>query len=361
MASPFVDPFLFALAIVKVLFTILFCYAIGSFSPSHFLGRLKGVELRKHGTKNLGTSNALFILGKAAAMITLLVDVGKGAAAVAIALIFGLPSWAVYLCALAAILGHVFPFYLRFKGGKGVATCIGVALALTVMAWSPIIQDLPFQNSVVLFLVAYITIMMCWRTITYKKPEVKPVRKLIRLAGLLFPLVYFWWGREAGLWTTGTALALALSLDAIRLTNKQFNMAVLKRLSFFAKKKEEHTISTTTALLISLLASIALFDSTIVLVTSAMFIVSDAVAEIFGKSYGKHSLVGEKTVEGTAAGLAANVLLCFVLYNFLSVNLSFLLGASVLVTAGEAVSGKVDDNLTTILVASFILQTIARG
>ena len=338
---------------LRSIFLLLLCYAIGSFSPSHLLGKLKGIELRKHGTKNLGTTNVLFTLGKSEALLTLLIDVGKGAAAVAIGIIADLPPLAVYACALAAVLGHIFPFYLHFRGGKGVATAIGAALGLTIIS-SP--EYTPFVGIAVLILISYAIGMMVYRTIKHKQPDIKPIRKLIRLCGIMFPLAYFWYGRDTVLWLTGSFLFLFGIIDVLRLSSTALNRGIFKALSFFVKEKETKTISTTTALLISLTASIYLFDKTTVLITSVLFIVSDAVAEIYGKSYGKHKLFHEKTMEGTAAGLAANLLLSMPLFLLLDTTIAAMLIASIAVSAIELLSFKIDDNLTTIFIAGYLVQ-----
>jgi len=86
---------------------------------------------RQHGSGNIGATNVLRTTGKAVGLLTLLADIGKGALPVMLALYFA-DETAVALAALAAFLGHVFPVYLRFRGGKGVATMFGVMLP-----WQP--------------------------------------------------------------------------------------------------------------------------------------------------------------------------------------------------------------------------------
>ncbi|MBI1970333.1 glycerol-3-phosphate acyltransferase [Candidatus Woesearchaeota archaeon] len=332
---------------------VIIAYLLGSLSPSHLFGRWKGIDLRQVGTKNLGTTNVLFQFGKLPALFTLLLDAGKGALAVWVAWKWDGTPIILYFCAIASILGHIFPIYLHFRGGKGVATSIGAALGLTMAS---IIQYLPFVGVAVLVLISYAISMMVYRTIKHKQPDVKPIRKLIRLCGIVFPLVYFWHGRDTALWVTGPILLLFGLIDVLRLSNTALNKSIFKAVSFFVKEKETKTISTTTALLISLTASIYLFDKTIVLITSVLFIVSDAVAEIYGKSYGKHRLFHEKTVEGTTAGLAANFLLSMPLFLLLDTTATTLLIASIAVSAAELLSYKLDDNLTTIFIASFVIK-----
>ena len=105
-------------------------YLLGSIPFGLFFAWVSGAgDVRKLGSGNIGATNVLRTGKKWAAAATLFCDAAKGAAAVLIALRF-LPQGAEIFAALAAILGHVFPVWLRFKGGKGVATFLGISLAL---------------------------------------------------------------------------------------------------------------------------------------------------------------------------------------------------------------------------------------
>ena len=108
---------------------IVISYAIGNLNPSIIQAKIAGVDIRKEGSGNPGTTNTLRVLGKKAAVITLLVDIGKGVLAVVIAgRLFGLLG-AETAC-VAVFLGHVYPVFFGFKGGKGVATAFGALAAL---------------------------------------------------------------------------------------------------------------------------------------------------------------------------------------------------------------------------------------
>lgn len=105
-------------------------YLLGSISPSYFLGKNKGVDLKNVGQKNLGTTNAFMMLGKSSGIIVMVVDFMKGFLAVKLAqLLFPGFSIAGVTSGAAAVLGHIFPFYLKFRGGKGLATLGGLILA----------------------------------------------------------------------------------------------------------------------------------------------------------------------------------------------------------------------------------------
>jgi glycerol-3-phosphate acyltransferase PlsY len=109
-------------------------YLAGSFPTSFLGGKLAGIDLREHGSKNLGATNVYRVLGLKYAVPVGLIDVAKGAIPVALASrAAGDRAWLPLMVGCAAILGHVFSAFLRFRGGKGVATAAGVVLALASM------------------------------------------------------------------------------------------------------------------------------------------------------------------------------------------------------------------------------------
>ena len=105
-------------------------YLLGSIPFAYLAGRLKGVDLRKVGSGNTGGTNAIRVLGARYGVPVILLDIGKGAAAVLIAGQFG-GATAQVLAAFGAVIGHAFPIFLRFQGGKAVAVGAGAMLALT--------------------------------------------------------------------------------------------------------------------------------------------------------------------------------------------------------------------------------------
>jgi glycerol-3-phosphate acyltransferase PlsY len=112
---------------------LLIGYLLGSVPFSYLAGRLRGVDLRQHGSGNLGASNTYRVLGASYAVPVLVLDIGKGAAAVLLAgwLSGGKPGLWGSAAALGAIVGHIWSVFLAFRGGKGVATAAGAFLALT--------------------------------------------------------------------------------------------------------------------------------------------------------------------------------------------------------------------------------------
>ena len=106
-------------------------YLLGSFSFGLFVARWNGqTDLRGSGSGNIGATNVARTMGRMPALLTLLGDSAKGCAAVLLAQWAGDSLTATALAALAAVLGHMFPVYYRFRGGKGVATSLGVMTPL---------------------------------------------------------------------------------------------------------------------------------------------------------------------------------------------------------------------------------------
>ena len=104
-------------------------YLFGSIPFGYLAGRLRGIDIRTVGSKNVGATNVFRTLGKGMGIGVMVLDIGKGVAAVVIAKwLIGNP-WPL-VAATAAVAGHVFPVWLRFRGGKGVATGAGVVVGL---------------------------------------------------------------------------------------------------------------------------------------------------------------------------------------------------------------------------------------
>ena len=110
---------------------ILCAYLIGTSSMSYYISKIKGVDIQKKGSKNLGASNAMVVLGWKYGVLVGIHDIGKSALAVFLAqLIFPELPYIGAVAGISSVLGHIFPFYLKFKGGKGFASYIGMTLAL---------------------------------------------------------------------------------------------------------------------------------------------------------------------------------------------------------------------------------------
>lgn len=172
-------------------FRILVAYLLGSVIGSLIVGKFYGnVDIRNSGSGNPGSTNALRTQGKIFALWVMLIDVGKGILAAGIVPYLPLThaavlplAWTAALCGAAAIIGHVFPVFFRFHGGKGAATFLGVLLML---AWPGLIVALGVWV-LVLVLSGYVslsTILAVWSV---------PVYALIMTGGG-FHAPLFWFG-----------------------------------------------------------------------------------------------------------------------------------------------------------------------
>ncbi len=162
----------------KIILCAISAYLIGSINPAYIIGRLRGVDIRTGGSKNAGASNALLLLGKLAAVFSAVFDIMKAAGAVWLApVIFkGVPLVAE-IAGVAAIIGHIYPIYMNFRGGKGTACLGGVLLAID---WRLLLILLATEIVVVL-----VTDYLCMMPIT---------------AAALIPVLYGMLGSDGANW-----------------------------------------------------------------------------------------------------------------------------------------------------------------
>lgn len=110
---------------------ILVSYIIGTSSMSFYLSKINNVDIRNHGSKNLGASNTMILMGWKAGILVGLHDIGKAILAVLLMkYLFPDVLYVKEIAGVACVFGHIFPFYLGFKGGKGFASYVGLMFAL---------------------------------------------------------------------------------------------------------------------------------------------------------------------------------------------------------------------------------------
>ncbi len=198
------------MSVVKFVIWVLLAYILGNISPSILLGKAQGVDIKKEGSGNAGTTNALRVLGKKAAIITLVIDIMKGVVAVYLGMHFG--NYVIgTVCALAVFCGHIWPCFYSFKGGKGVATAFGAILAVN---WQLALMELAVVAAGLL---------------VSKRMSVGSI-----LGAVLFPLLCLW--LEPGFIKIGCVMAIIVVIK---------HRANIKRLikgeepKMFAKKEEK--------------------------------------------------------------------------------------------------------------------------
>jgi glycerol-3-phosphate acyltransferase PlsY len=122
---------------------------LGSVPSGFIIGAMSGVDVRNAGSGNIGATNVARVLGKRLGLLTLLADLAKGFVPVMIAQKLGMSDVGIALVAIAAFLGHLYPVFLKFQGGKGVATAFGALLGIAPAA------------TLVLLVVFGITVLSC--------------------------------------------------------------------------------------------------------------------------------------------------------------------------------------------------------
>jgi len=147
---------------MNIFLLIIAAYLIGSIPTAFWIGKaFFNIDIREHGSKNMGASNTFRVLGPVWGIIVLIIDLGKGMAAVQLALLVHSTDWLgteksfwQLLFGLVAVAGHVFPVFAGFRGGKGVATLFGLVLA--IQPWIALISIGAFI--IVVFLTRYISV-----------------------------------------------------------------------------------------------------------------------------------------------------------------------------------------------------------
>ncbi|MHA2391280.1 MAG: glycerol-3-phosphate acyltransferase [Promethearchaeota archaeon] len=390
--------------------SILIGYFLGGILPSYIFGKLKGIDIREEGTKNAGTSNAFKVLGLKYAIPTALYDTLKGLLAMLVAYSLGAHFIFIQLAGIATILGHVFPFYLQFRGGQGNATATGILLYYLVVYFTvslatffrlfiviglllillviftyvsksgslmPVILFPPLGFSVftifptsgynlffVLILVHIGTIGM-YKVITEKKLVIKDEtflsswwRVAIRPATLLF-LVFYLMSSVVGIILIGIVTLCFVFLDLSRILSKQTQELLTVKVKTIFRKGEEKKFSSMTIFLISTFIMVFIFGEMInqreVAITTLVFLVfGDLFAKVFGLAYGRHKILG-KTIEGTLAYCGALIICCYILYNTIEISLPVLIIGAIAAPFAELLPLGMNDNFTVPIISGTVM------
>ena len=148
---------------------VIVSYLLGSINFAYITARIKGIDISSEGSGNPGTSNVLRTLGKGTAAIVLLGDLFKGA----IPIIFFYQDQYFLVYGLAAVVGHIYPVFYKFKGGKGVATYLGVYVATVLM--NPYNSDL---FNIEIFQILNIPVLAFFYFVVFKTTRVSAIASL---------------------------------------------------------------------------------------------------------------------------------------------------------------------------------------
>src|SRR3989344_7700370 len=255
--------------IAEILIAVLIAYLIGSISLGYFFGRVvKGVDIRKYGNKNTGATNTYRIVGRDYGIITGVFDFLKSSIVFFLAYSYFNAVWVALLISIFVVIGHNYPFYLGFRGGKGVASLWGILLI-----------SIFYSRGLIVFL--FFIFVLGYTLIVSRRLKIqRPWRKIYRILGFIFPLVYLFYGQKTAFYVVAIAALLLLVFDILRLVKRKLNVWLFRKLKMFFKEKEKRFLSTTTLFLISSCLIIWFFPLEIAFISIAFFLIGDSFAEI---------------------------------------------------------------------------------
>ena len=160
---------------------VILSYLLGSINFAYITARIKGIDISSEGSGNPGTSNVLRTLGKRSAAIVLFGDLLKGA----IPIIFFYQDQYFLVYGLAAVVGHIYPVFYKFKGGKGVATYLGVYVATVFM--NPYNSDL---FNIEIFQILNIPVLVFFYFVVFKTTRVSAIASLSTVLITISLLIY---------------------------------------------------------------------------------------------------------------------------------------------------------------------------
>ncbi|MBS1651461.1 MAG: glycerol-3-phosphate 1-O-acyltransferase PlsY [Bacteroidetes bacterium] len=203
-----------------VILTILLAYLLGSIPTAVWVGRFfYGIDVREFGSGNAGATNTFRVLGRKAGIPVLLIDITKGTLAVSLSYFSTYEAYSNNFIALqlglgvAALLGHIFPIFAGFRGGKGVATILGVVMCI-----------LPIPT---LFALGVFIICLLFSKI---------VSLSSMSAGLAFPIILFFYGNQNIILTVFSIVVAILLLITHRKNIKRLLLKQESKIALFAKK-----------------------------------------------------------------------------------------------------------------------------
>lgn len=382
-------------------------YFIGSINPAYIFGRMKNVDIREEGDGIAGTVNAFKSLGMKYAIPTGTFDFFKGILTIFLSLLIGADFVFAQISGLAAIVGHVFPFYIKFRGGQGMATTSGILLAylLNYLLIGPemlififvylifviaiffyvtktgiivaiIVLGLigyaafiyypgnPF-NLFFLILVVYDISVSLFDTIKGKVIKIDDEnfnahwwRVATRPFAFLFIFFYMIFTQIVALLIIGIVAIVFIALDITRFLNKQTNELLTVKIKSIFRKNEAKKFSSMTIFLVATFISILLFEKNIAITALTFLIFGDIFSKIFGLAFGRHKIF-QKTLEGTLAYFGCVLICGFVLYTILDIPLFIILIGGIAAPLIELFSFQLNDNFTVSLISGSIM-TVAR-
>ncbi|MCS7258652.1 MAG: glycerol-3-phosphate acyltransferase [candidate division WOR-3 bacterium] len=396
---------------LKCLVAVLTGYLLGSVLPAYILIKIfKGADIRTVGSFNPGTTNIAKSYGFLWAVPTAIYDLSKGVIAILIAQqVLRCSLVTSYLAGFAAALGHIFPFYIGFRGGQGAATLTGimfynlyrmfylhgyklvvsdvVILVFVIMSMIIISQTQELISIAVLPLLGYLLVLrfpLTIETISFLViisylfyvsvsnivrfrllvinralyPDFRLWRTLLRPFAMVFPILSYLVSKLILLTIIGVILGIFFIADIVRIFNQKVNKFLVRDIrNIFAvyKDKETARISSMTLFLLGCFLSFLLFERDIAITVIIFLIFGDLAAKTLGLAYGRHKLIN-KTFEGSLAHFTSCLLFGYIAYQYNNLPLLLIVIGAFIATLVELLPFNIDDNLSVPVITGAILS-----
>jgi len=398
------------MTLVTMILSIIIGYLLGSINPAWIIVKiLRGIDIRQIGTRNAGTTNVFKNIGLAPAVVTAIYDLGKGLLAMWIVSKLGVREPFYILAGLAAFLGHVFPFYLGFRGGQGTTVLMSLfffisykifsviafpwqeftALAIVVLSllyivnkgdvmglslipllWLILIKliiihpSMWFYLSLVIAIFIYIFIInisiIRKENIVHLKVETKKQllhwRTIARPLAILIPIIYLYASKQIILYILGILGIILIAVDLARLASKEVNLFFFSFKGIF-KEKERSAFSSLTYFIVACFLSILLFDQDIAILAIFFIIFGDLAVKFLGAQYTKRFILRERSLEGFLAYFAYSLFFGSLVGISLGIPFWFIIIGALTAASTDLFSiFGIDDNFTVALISGAVLE-----
>ena len=384
----------------------LIAYLIGSILPGYFIAKSKGIDIFKKGYKLPGTSNVRKVLGIKYAIITGAYDFLKPILVFLICFlldkyVIDLNNWFIFFLPFVVIIGHIFPFYLKFRGGHGLASCFGFMFFLFFyLIFNNLLNFYFFLIFLFLSLIFFIVLKKKYSTqvgclaVIYLftvltlisfKPEIPYIALLTLEIFMIFNVIFFDFleklkrgkiKKDKTIWRKILRpLASIFPIGFLFIPQPTFILVIFLFFCFlimeiikFVKKKlikqiyrekERKGVSSFIYFFVSVILCFYFFDKVIATFAIFILIFSDLFAFILGSIYGRKK-IGEKSIFGSFIFFFSSFLIAIAYYKFFSLSLLFSLPSILLATLIELIPLKIDDNLTIPLSICIFLTILKR-